>query len=170
MRSELKIMPKIIDDFFEAPLLWREYALKQEFKCFENTPDLLRTDSLDRLDLDVFQSLAHLLIKHIPGRNKFENLFSYFRLANREFEEGYLPPRDLFFNMAGTIFLNIESPVGTGLSLCEDNLNLESTVQIENRYNRCILYPISQIAKHEKSFGKNEYDSRLTIDFFGRAI
>lgn len=161
---------KIIDNFFEAPLLWKEYAKSQKYDYFKDLPGLLRTETLEKLDYDVFQTLGLLLIQHIPDRYKFENLFSFFRIANKEFQEGYIPPQDPFFNIAGVIFLNEQSPKNTGITLYDEKPELDPTVTVENRYNRCVIYPISQLVKHENTFGDDVNNSRVTLEFFGRVI
>lgn len=161
---------KIIDNFFEAPLLWKEYAQNQKYDHFKEMPDLLRTESLDKLDFDVFQSLSFLLISHIPDRYRFEKLFSFFRLSKNDFQEGFIPLQNLYFDVAGIIFLNDESPKNTGVTLYDETPELDPTIKIENRYNRCILYPTTQLVKHENSFGDRNDNSRITLEFFGKTI
>lgn len=168
---KIKNIPiKIIDNFFEAPLLWKEYAQSQKYDYFKELPGLLRTETLDNLDFDVFQSLSSLIIQHIPDRYQFEKLFSFFRLAKNDFQEGYIPPQDSYFNVAGVIFLNDVFLENTGITLCDETPDLDPTIKIENRYNRCIIYPITQLIKHEGTFGDNNDNSRITLEFFGKAI
>lgn len=161
---------KIIDNFFEAPLLWKEYAQNQKYDYFKELPGLLRTETLNKLDVDVFQSLSSLIIRHIPDRYQFEKLFSFFRLSKNDFQEGYMPPQDPYFNVAGVIFLNDMTIENTGITLYDENPDLDPTARIENRYNRCVIYPISQLIKHENTFGDNNNNSRITLEFFGKAI
>ncbi len=106
---------KVIDLFLESPDLWREYALKQEFHRDESAPwPGLRTESLNKLNPDLFASLARKLIKHCHGGIEFPHLEITFALVDETFGTGWLHQDEPQYNIAGMIYLNPSAPTGTG--------------------------------------------------------
>ena len=106
---------KVIDTFLESPDLWREYALKQEYYRDELAPyPGLRTKSLNKLNPDLFASLARKLIKHCHGAKDFPHLEITFALVDETFGTGWLHQDEPHYNIAGMIYLNPIAPRGTG--------------------------------------------------------
>ena len=105
----------VIDTFLEAPELWREYALKQEYYRDECAPyPGLRTKPLNELNPDLFASLAKKLVKHCHGAIEFPHLQITFTLVDETFGTGWLHQDEPHYNIAGVIYLNPISPLGTG--------------------------------------------------------
>lgn len=115
----MKILPqpiKVIDDFFEAPLLWNHFAIKQEYSRDENsTWPGTRTAPLNELNMSLFNSAASKIIRHIHDRSFFSFLKINFALTDGSYNKGWLHQDEPMYNVAGVIFLNPVAPVGSGL-------------------------------------------------------
>jgi len=106
---------KVIDTFLESPDLWREYALKQEYHRDEFAPyPGLRAKSLNKLNPDLFASLARKLVKHCHGAKEFPHLEITFALVDETFGTGWIHQDEPHYNIAGMIYLNPIAPRGTG--------------------------------------------------------
>lgn len=98
---------KIIDDFFESPSLWREYALDQEYSKSDIPVDLgIQSKELNILNMNLFDSLASNLIVHIHDRSTFKFLKVNFVSTNENYNLSWIKKVDNFFNIAGIIFLD----------------------------------------------------------------
>lgn len=198
------IPTKIVDNFLEAPELWRHFALKQEFLIDEvsNFPGKY-TKPLQDINVNLFHSLASKLIQHLQGYTYFEELQVAFRLADETFGSGWIHYDDPKFNVAGLIYLNVNPPENSGtifytqqkevlknyeeykfaeFSSAADQRHLyeeyksdqkshfKKNMTIQNVFNRCAIY--SPLAWHsaDKFFGNTDQNSRLTLNFFGRAV
>ena len=108
---------KVVDDFFEAPDLWRHYALRQEYSKDESaTWPGLRTTTLDQLDMELFNSVARTIIKHMHDKTYFSFLKVNFASVDASYNIGWMHQDEPKYNVAGVIFLNKHAPVTTGLS------------------------------------------------------
>lgn len=117
MRKLAKQPIKVVDDFFESPLLWRAHALRQEFTTDETaTWPGLRSQSLDEIDIKAFHSLASKLIKYTHGKTHFSFLKVNYALVDESYTMGWIHNDEPQYNVAGVIFLNPNPPKGTGLS------------------------------------------------------
>lgn len=113
----LKQPIKVIDNFFEAPMLWRDYALDQTYK--QPIPPIVsgqQTTELNHLNMNLFDSLARTLIVHIHDRMAFSFLRVNFTSIDSSYNFGWINQLDPQFNIAGIIFLNKDSEEGTGIS------------------------------------------------------
>jgi hypothetical protein len=114
----LKQPIKVIDNFFEAPDVWRHYALKQEFtKDSTSTWPGTRTASLDVLSMPLFNAFASNLIKHIHDRTFFSLLKVNFALVDETYNIGWMHQDEPTYNVAGVVFLNKIVPPNSGLSI-----------------------------------------------------
>jgi len=115
MKRTLSQPTVIIDNFFEAPLLWRQFALKQEFKRDDiDTYAGTRTDTLDKLNESYFHTVAGKLIKHIPDKHAFDQLQMSFTLTDESYGKGWIHEDESFYNVAGLIYLNPAPPKDSG--------------------------------------------------------
>lgn len=195
---------KIIDNFLEAPQLWRHFALKQEF-FNDDTPNFPGKYTLSIQDINetLFHSIASKLIKHLQGYSYFEELQISFRIADKTFGNGWIHYDDPKFNVAGLIYLNEDPPAESGtifytcekeniksyqdykfrefLSTPENRHNFDvykkeqqtyfrKNMTVHNVFNRCVLYSPMFWHSADKFFGDTHQTSRLTINFFGRAV
>jgi len=182
---------KVIDNFFESPQIWRYFALKQEFLSNESSNFLgKQTRLLSELNVSMFHSVAGKLIKHMVGYSSFEHLEMSFRIVDTSCGKGQIHQADPKFNMAGLIYLNINPLVNSGttiytlLNLTDNNYqnssnplenrheqqHFKKNMTIQNVFNRCVIYSPLEWHSDDDFFGSEKHDSRLTLNFFGRAI
>jgi hypothetical protein len=113
---KLKQPIKVIDNFFEAPDLWRHYALKQKYNKENATWPGVRSETLDTLNMKMFNSFASKVIAHTHDCNYFSFLKINFAIVDESYNLGWLHQDESQYNVAGVIFMNKGSPKNTGLS------------------------------------------------------
>lgn len=154
----MKTLPqpiKVIDDFFEIPDLWRQYALKQEFTRDEMSPwPGLRSQSIDSLNMQLFHSVARKLIKHIHGKNEFIHLKMNFAIADSSYNLGWMHQDDVNYNVAGLIYLNTVAPVGTGTSF------YNKVVETDRDFNEMFFKELSSDPSERHAFEKYKLEQR----------
>lgn len=187
---------KIIDNFLEAPELWRHYGLKHvELGC--------ESPSLDYLNLSLFHSIASALMMHIYDKKTFAQLKLNFVLGDASFNKGWVQQVDPHWNIAGTIFLNPNPPRESGLLIhsktgstdqnyaqmildeesadpearigfekfkIEQRMLYKQTMTIENVFNRCVIMPANEWYNVTNYFGDTKDTARLTLNFYGVAV
>jgi hypothetical protein len=164
---------KIVDDFLEAPEVWREYALKQEYIKDQSGYPGIKSKTLDELSINSFHELAGKLILHMNEKTSFKRLKVNFVSAIKEDEIKILNPHqdEKFYNVAGVIYLNQNSPLNTGTSVYSETKNgLVKTMTVENVFNRLVLFHPSVWHSPDGFFGNQISDGRLIITFFGIAV
>lgn len=113
----LKQPIKVIDNFFEAPMLWREFALKQDyFKDQYFSWPGIRSKPLNEINFDLFQTFASALMNHMHDKQGFAHLKVNFALVDGSYNLGWLHLDEPHYNVAGVIYLNKEAKIGTGTS------------------------------------------------------
>jgi hypothetical protein len=163
---------KIVDDFFEAPFLWREYALKQEYTKDQSGYPGVKSKTLDDLNLNLFHDLASKIIVH-TGKKSFERLKVNFVSAIESDTPQILGPHqdELFYNVAGVIYLNENAPKNTGTSFYgRYPQGLTKTIVAENVFNRLVIFHPSMWHQPDGFFGNCLDNSRLIITIFGIAV
>lgn len=124
-RKKYPYLPlRVIEDFFEVPKLWRSFALEQEYYPpeFDVFPGQ-RTKTLDELDKDAFYSFARTLQRNIPRCSGFHHLSARFHSVDETYIKGWIHDDDPNINLAGLIYLNENSPLGTGTSFYDDGID-----------------------------------------------
>ena len=148
---------KVIDDFFEAPEVWQHYASKQEFSSNENsTWPGLRTNTLDQLNIDLFNSFASKLIKHIHDRKYFSFLKVNFALVDESFNIGWIHQDEPRYNVAGVLFLNKSSPPNSGISFYTKNMENNNI----SNYNESFFDEIKSHPNDRNQFIKIKEEQR----------
>lgn len=163
---------KIVDDFLEAPFIWREFALKQEYFKDESGHPGVKSATLDEINPQIFHSFASKVISHVTGKNSFHRLKVNFASSlDSDNSNDVIPHQDEpFYNIAGVVYLNENALAGTGTSFYQQSLEgFIKTISVENKFNRMVLFHPSLWHAPEKHFGNNLESSRLTITFFGIA-
>jgi hypothetical protein len=183
---------KVIDNFFESPQIWRYFALKQEF-VFDESFNFSgqHTKLLSELNVSMFHSVARKLIKHLVGYTSFEHLEINFRIADASHDKGSIHHDDPKFNIVGLIYLNTSPPLNSGTTIytilkpTENNYQefasssedryeqqqyFKKNMTIQNVFNRCVIYSPLEWHRDDDFFGSGKNDSRLTLNFFGKAI
>lgn len=143
-------MPTIvIDDFYEDPDLWRNYALKQEYLKGDrgNWPGL-RSKLFHELDRSLFElSLKKILfVLKDYGISKVKSLQTSFSLIDETYGRGWVHDDDPQFQVAGVIYLNPESPQGSGTTIYEDSVDFD-----EKKFGKLFVDDVNtdDIAKRE---------------------
>lgn len=163
---------KIIDNFLESPGLWKEYALKQEYFKDESGYPGKKTKPLDEINANLFHSIARKIIIHANGRQGFQRLKLQFACTTTEdIFQNVIHQDEPFYNVAGIIYLNENAPKDTGTKFFElINGQHVETINVENLYNRMIIFDPAKWHAPSGTFGNDLATSRITITFFGIGI
>ena len=121
-RKKYPFIPtKIIDNFFETPAGWRAFALDQNFeRSMDGTWPGERTNSLDQLDMDMFEIFAKKLLDNLPEFIGFTNLRASFHIIDETFGKGWVHDDDPTLNVVGVVYLNKNPPLDSGTTLYND--------------------------------------------------
>lgn len=123
-RALYPFMPTIvIDNFYENPDLWREYALDQEFfKGERGSWPGLRTELLHKLNRELFDVVSHKLMQVLSGYGfkGYTELQTGFQIIDETYGRGWVHDDDPKLNVAGVIYLNPEAPLGSGTTIYDD--------------------------------------------------
>lgn len=163
---------KIIDNFLECPLIWRSFALNQNFIKDESGYPGYKSLPLDEINNEIFHSFAGKLIQHVTvARNRFDRLKVQFAYSMADEVQGNIHQDEPFYNIAGLIYLNEISPLNTGTLFYSRNVNgeLYQSLVVENVFNRMIIFDPQIWHAPANLFGTTIDDARLTITFFGIA-
>lgn len=114
----------VVDNFYEDPVLWREFALSQEFFKGDrgNWPGL-RTELLHRLDRDLFNVTMKKLLFILKdyGISEVTELQTGFQSIDETYGRGWVHDDDPTFQVAGIIYLSKDAPLGSGTTVYEDS-------------------------------------------------
>lgn len=125
----------VMDNFYDDPDLWREYALDQEFfKGDRGSWPGLRTELLHNLNRPLFEvTLKKLLfILKDYGITEVTELQTGFQIIDETYGRGWVHDDDPKLQVAGVIYLNPDAPVGSGTTIYKDchDFNGEKFTQI----------------------------------------
>lgn len=163
---------KIVDDFLEAPFIWREFALKQTFTKDESGHPGVKSPTLDDLNIEIFHSFASKLIAHVSGKYGFDRLkVNFASSTNSDNSKEIIPHQDEpFYNIAGVVYLNEHAPSNSGTSFYQRTPEgFVKNITVENKFNRLVIFHPSVWHAPDTHFGNNLETSRLTITLFGIA-
>lgn len=113
----------IVDNFYEDPDLWREYALEQEFfKGDRGTWPGLRSKLLHELNTDMFDIVAKkiMFVLKMYGFTEFAELQTGFQLVDGTYGRGWVHDDDPKLHVAGVVYLNKEAGIGCGTTIYKD--------------------------------------------------
>jgi len=113
----------VIDNFYDEPDLWRDFALSQEFfKGERGSWPGLRTKLLHEIDKDIFHVVMRklLIILNQYGFSRFDELQTAFQYIDETYGRGWVHDDDPKLNIAGVIYLNKEAPIGSGTVIYKD--------------------------------------------------
>ena len=80
----------IIDNFFETPSLWRDFALAQEYyKGERGTWPGIRTSMLSELSSELYEILEIRLLEHLPMFTGLSKVESTFQLIDETWGKGW---------------------------------------------------------------------------------
>jgi hypothetical protein len=148
---------KVIDNFFEAPSLWRKLALNAE--CSQSTDGTwpgIRSTFLNDIDEEAFELLARSLLKYMPGYRGFTNLWTTFHFIDESYGKGWVHDDDPELTVSGLIYLNPTAPLGTGTTLYKDQYDHSA-----DKYNKLFKQDVLFAEKEErKALEKYREDQR----------
>lgn len=113
----------VIDNFYEDPDVWRDFALRQEyFKGERGSWPGLRTKMLHELNENIFRVTMRklLMIVRQYGFTHFEELQTTFQHIDKTYGRGWVHDDDPKLNIAGLIYLNKDAPLGSGTMIYQD--------------------------------------------------
>jgi len=178
-RDKEKII--VIDNFLKRPNLARLKGLRQKYYTKDNHPNPysvnkfpgIRANDLSVIDPKFNNHLMTRLQYAIDGsqsvsgkinQNAEECKFNY-SLTFEDTKYYYHYDTDYGMgqtNYAGIIYLNKNVPMGYGTTLVFP----EETINIQNVYNRLVMYPTSVFHSLSGSFGSNRFNGRMVISIF----
>lgn len=113
----------VIDDFYEAPSIWRDFAIKQEyFKGNRGSWPGLRTELLHTLNPELFNVVYRKLLSVLKeyGFSEFLELQVAFQSIDETYGRGWVHDDDPKLNVAGLVYLNKTASKGCGTTLYDD--------------------------------------------------
>lgn len=156
---------KIVDDFFEIPDLWRDFALSVEYETVSHGFEISK--NINDLDYSGFHSIAKKLSEHSHFRS-FPFLESKFSISTNEYRDNGIYNESSDYNVGALIFLNPRPEKNSGVTFYKSSdRGLRKSVTVENLYNRCILYDPGLWMEHGNSFGTSKETGRLIIKIIG---
>lgn len=190
----IRFDPITVDNFFTEPSLYRKFALSQKWYASGEGPNNAnhpgyRTDYLSVLDEQLFQKFSFKLYDalNIIDRDTPSYIESFFQYCREEDGNSWVHRDSLYFNPThvGVVYLTPNPPQNSGTilyhppytpynydtDLYEESGNPEDyevKVNLENRYNRMVMYDPNEFHKSDTYFGDNIKNSRLFIVFFMR--
>jgi len=115
------IETKVIDNFYDAPSLIRNYALQQEFYKRTGEYPGLRTNPLNEIDYELFHNFVKKLVSlyyNIEKKNIEWDVKTLFQWAGKEHETGWIHQDDNdYYDVAGVVYLTPDAPINCGTSL-----------------------------------------------------
>jgi hypothetical protein len=170
-----------IKDFLPNPDEVVKVAKSCDFYSLNEHPELLertlnwegmRSDSLYKFDKEMSDQLFHNLFmkvaKHIVGSDQFRLNYEY--VGNSLFH--YMTKEDVYTDswihadsgslFAGVLYLNKETDKAAGTTIYIDGKKID----VENEYNKLVLYPANLKHTATSGFGDDVNDARLSIAFF----
>jgi hypothetical protein len=174
-RKKFPYLPlRINEDFFEAPQLWRSFALQQEYypPDYEVFPGK-RTKPLNELGMEVFDSFAKSLHRSIPNCNGFRYLMARFHSVDETFVKGWIHDDDPKINLAGLVYLNENAPLGSGTSFYDDQIDNtaeQSRLLIHRDIFEFTPEQRSEISDHREAHRKKFTVNTVVENVFNRCI
>jgi hypothetical protein len=171
----------VIDNFLKHPNLARLMGLRQKYYTKDNHPNPysinkfpgIRANDLSVINPKFNNQLTTRLQCAINGS---QGISGKINQDNEECKLNYsLTFEDTKYyyhydtdyglgqtNYAGIIYLNKNVPKGYGTTLVFS----EETINIQNVYNRLVIYPTSVFHSLSGSFGNNRFNGRMVISIF----
>jgi len=141
----------IIDDFFESPSLWLEYAKQLEyFKGDRGTWPGYRSDLFSNMNTELQNIIDNKLLQHLFEFDKFTKNDISIQCVSEEWGQGWIHDDDpKFYGAAGVIFLNKKYPKNTGTTIYNQqidpsyekfgNIFFDDVTDVERKHNDLYL-------------------------------
>ena len=118
----------VFDSFYEDPDLVREFALDQHFfKGERGSWPGLRTELMHNINRPFFEMVMRKLLIALKdcGVTEFLELQTGFQIIEESYGRGWVHDDDPKLNVAGVIYLNPDSPLGSGTVIYEDQADFD---------------------------------------------
>jgi hypothetical protein len=156
----------VVDNFYEDPDLWRDYALDQEFfKGSRGNWPGIRTELLHRLNPDLFKVTMKKLLFILKeyGISKAREIQTGFQLIDESFGRGWVHDDDPAFQVAGVIYLSKNAPIGSGTTIYDDSTDFNG-----EKYTELYEKDVNQTSPEERVILAKYREEQLT--FFKKSI
>jgi hypothetical protein len=166
----------VIDNIFENVDDIVSYARKQTFFSAQTHPSKdeveiywvgNRTLQINDLDSEYYQNMISQIMYKVFKDLKYTDIYldaqMYFHTLSEsdKFNDSWFH-RDLDCKIAGVVYLNEDPNKKYGTGIFKDG----ETIEIENVYNRLVLYNSDFLHSALGGFGDNIHNNRLTLTFF----
>jgi hypothetical protein len=161
----------IVDDFFPLPDKERSWACSLEYinSNFPGKTSNNRSSAIHEISAEKFNFYKNLLYEkfQIPDLNFFKILgFSFQFSCENDYTEIH---SDIGWDLAGVVYLSPNAPKNSGTAFYSQmNDKFNKVYEVENIYNRCIIYPANLYHEGLNFFGNTLDDSRLNLVFFAK--
>jgi hypothetical protein len=168
-------IPTIVaDNFFEAPDLWREFALRQEyFKGDRGTWPGLRTDMLSNLNPNLHNLLIDKIVKTNGLYTKIDKADFSFQLIDKSYGAGWVHDDDDKHTLAGVIYLSDNCPINAGTTIYEKGPDFNSHKYFDVFYKDVTAEPgreTDEASKYRDEHKNNFNTSIVTEGRYNRCI
>ena len=143
----------VFDNFYEDPNLVREFALDQKFfKGERGSWPGLRTELLHTVNRDFFEMFMRklLIILKDYGYTEFLELQTGFQVIEGSYGRGWVHDDDPKLNIAGVVYLNPDSPLGSGTVIYEDQTDFNGDLYTEIFMNDVLVATPEERVQYEK--------------------
>jgi len=111
----------VIDNFFEAPDLWRQYALEQTFfKGNRGNWPGERTELLSQLNNNLAETVKNKLLEYFPQFLNFDYADITFQIIGKPYGQGWIHTDAEEHDVAGFVYLTPDAPTNTGSTIYAD--------------------------------------------------
>jgi hypothetical protein len=161
----------IKNNFFPEPDLERAWALSLEYPYsnFSNNSANNRSMPIHAINENKFNHYKNLLYENfnITDYNYFNIIGCSFQFNNKnDYTEIHY---DSDWDLAGVVYLTPNAPSNSGTAFyTKENDTFKKVYEVENVYNRAIIYPAWLYHEGQNFFGNVLNDSRLNLVFFAK--
>lgn len=110
--------PVIIDNFYRDPDSVRNFCIKQHFYKRPGKYPGLRTKPINDIDQSFFHYFVSLMCQHLFPHSKLQwDVRTLFQYATEQYRGGWIHTDDVYYNMAGVVYLTPDAPKTCGTSI-----------------------------------------------------
>ncbi len=169
----------IQDNFFNDPDNIRKYALSQKYYTKKDHPEDVssfpgyRTDYLHKSDLDIWNKIRSALIPYISKLESVDDINEKYNKFNLQLSFSYTSKNSKSFRHIDSVAKGYKVRYGGLVYLYPKPLKkqgttlyLKNTINLENKYNRLVLYKSNIEHEPTNNFGSDINNSRLVLTIF----
>ena len=148
----------VLDNFFEAPDLVRDWALNQEFfKGERGTWPGLRSELLHTSNLELYNLLIRKIFQAIKeyGVNEMYDMQTGFQLIDKTWGTGWVHDDDPKLHVAGVVYMSPDAPLESGTTLYADNIDFDG-----EKYTKIFMEDVFSTEEERSKFVKYRLEQR----------